>query len=473
MRVLLVNPPAGFSYGILGISRPPLGLAYIAAVLKPRHHVEIADFNVGNRNWKKYPYRDFDVVGISVDTSRCNVAMKIAQAAKSQGATVVAGGPHVSFLDKEALATGAVDYVVRNEGEYTLLALVDCLERKDRLEDVKGISYLEAGALVRTPDAPVIKDLDSLPFPARELLPLSLYKEKMNGRPMTTLVSSRGCPFNCEFCSSSQFMGVGWRARSVESILKEVELLHDTYNYRALSFVDDNFTLKPDRAIRISEAIIARGWNLVWAAMTRVDTIVANPGMVRTMARAGFRWTFIGFESGNQEALDKYGKKAKVDDAFKAMQILRENGVSVTGAFILGAPDETKEMIKRTISYAQRLNPHRAQFSILTPYPGTRLYDRVEDRLLTRDWKFYSGLYPTIKMDHMSADQMRKLHILAYMSFYLRLSKAAENLSHIGRLVPTISKHYAMRAIAQPAHLASYPVIGAWKSLVWFQRFFS
>jgi radical SAM superfamily enzyme YgiQ (UPF0313 family) len=130
-------------------------------------------------------------------------------------------------------------------------------------------------------------------------------------------------------------------------------------------------------------------------------------------------------------------------------------------------------MIKRTINYAKRLNPQRAQFSILTPYPGTRLYDKVEDRLLTRDWNFYSGLYPTIKMDHMTPGQMRKLHILAYVRFYLRLSKASENLSHIGRLIPTISKHYATRAVVQPAHLASYPVICVWKSLGWFQRFFS
>ena len=159
------------------------------------------------------------MVGISADTSRYETALKIARVAKRQGATVVLGGPHVSFMDEEALASGVVDYVVRNEGEHSFLALVDCLAGEGRLQDLKGVSYLQDGRLFRTPDAPPIADLDALPFPARDLLPLKLYKEKMNGRPMTTMVTSRGCPFNCEFCSSSQFMGVGWRARSAESII--------------------------------------------------------------------------------------------------------------------------------------------------------------------------------------------------------------------------------------------------------------
>ncbi|MFH1219159.1 MAG: radical SAM protein [Candidatus Eisenbacteria bacterium] len=473
MKTLLVNPPAGLSYGVLGISRPPLGLAYIASVLKTRdHEVEIVDFNVGRWNWRRYPYDKFDVVGISVDTSRCGIAMKIARVAKRKGAIVAVGGPHVSFLDKEALASGVVDYVVRNEGEYSFLSLVEFLAKRGRFEDVKGVSYMDGGRFARTPDASPIADLDALPFPARDLLPLALYKERMNGRVMTTLVTSRGCPFNCEFCSSSQFMGVAWRARSPESIMKEVELLYETYGYRALSFVDDNFTLNPQRVSQISEMIIAKGYDLVWAAMTRVDTIVKNPGMVRTMARAGFKWTFIGFESGNQEALDGYGKKALVGDAFKAMEILRENGVEVTGAFILGAPQETKEMVKKTIDYAKRLDPRRVQFSILTPYPGTKLYEDVKDRLLTRDWAQYSGLHPTIKLDHISPGGMRGLQALAYVSFYLRPSKARENMPHIRRVIPRVSKEVVLGLVTPTVNVVSYSCLCVWKWLVGMHRLF-
>jgi anaerobic magnesium-protoporphyrin IX monomethyl ester cyclase len=465
MKILLVNPPAGFSYGVLGISRPPLGLAYLAAILRKSHDIKIVDFNVEPVTWSKYSYSGFDIVGISVDTSRVTVSLKIAELAKRQGAVVVTGGPHVSFLDEEALASGAVDYVVRNEGEISFPSLVEFLNKTRSIEDVVGVSYLDNGVVRRTPDAPFIEDLDSLPFPARDLLPLESYKEKMNGRRMTTVVTSRGCPYNCEFCSSTRFFGVKWRARSAANIVEEVGLLYHKYGYRAIAFVDDNFTLNPARAIEISEMITAKGWDVIWSAMSRVDTIVRHPEMIQTMAGAGFRWTFIGFESGSQDALDAYGKGAKVSDAFKAMDILRQNHVEVTGAFILGAPDETAKMMKQTIKFARQLDPRRAQFSVLTPYPGSQLYRDVEGRLLTRDWDSYNGMHPTIRLNHVSSLGMRRIQVAAYSTFYGRPSKAVENLSYIVRAVPTLSGYLSLRAAAVSANLLSYPVLCAWK---WF-----
>lgn len=455
MDILLVNPPPGFSYGVLGIMRPPLGLAYIASILRGHHNVRIVDFSTNGLDWAGYPYHEFDIVGISVDTTRALTSFRIAEIAKQQGALVVMGGPHVSFMDKEALDAEAVDYVIRNEGEYSFLSLVQFLAKEIPWEEVRGVSYLEHGELRRSPDMPFIQDLDSLPFPARDLLPLGSYKEKMNGRLMTTLVTSRGCPFNCEFCSASQFSGIRWRARSVRNIIDEIGLVYDDYGYRAISFVDDNFTLDPSRATNVSEEILAKGWDLIWAAMSRVDTIVNHPDMVRTMARAGFRWTFIGFESGTQEALDGYGKKAALHDALRAMEILEENQVEVTGAFILGAVDETKEMMRETIDFAKRLNPRRAQFSLLTPYPGTRLYESTKHRLLTEDWGLYSGLHPTIALDHVSPEELRKMQIEAYSSFYGRPGKAIENMSYICRIFPSLSKHLAISMLSGKAELVS------------------
>jgi anaerobic magnesium-protoporphyrin IX monomethyl ester cyclase len=473
VKILLVNPPTGFSYRALGIMRPPLGLAYIAAVLKPRYEVEIIDFSVDSRSWKSFPYHQYDVVGISVDTARCNKAFRIAEQAKSRGATVVMGGLHVTFLDEDALESGVVDYVVRNEGEVSFLSLVDFLARRIPFEDVRGVSYLDKGEFRRTPDAGFVRDLDSIPFPARELLPLDLYREKMNGRLMTTLVSSRGCPYRCYFCSSSRFFGTGWRARSAESLLEEIELLHKEYGYRALSFVDDNFTADPRRVMKISERIISEGWDVIWGAMTRVDTIVKNPEMVSTMAKAGLRWTFIGFESGSQEALDAYGKKAALTDSFKAMEILKTNNVNVTGAFILGALDETPEMVRETIRFARKLDPRRAQFSLLTPYPGSELYEKVKSRLLTEDWMFYNGMHPTIKLEKMSAGELRKLQALAYATFYGRPPKTIQNLSYILRTIPILAREIIFYFGGITAGFVTRPIIQTKKYFAHMYRMLS
>jgi anaerobic magnesium-protoporphyrin IX monomethyl ester cyclase len=461
MRILLVAPPAGFSYRVLGVSRPPLGLAYMASVLRDSYDVKIVDFNVETPHWSEYPYRDFDIVGISVDTSRCPVSFEIARAAKEQGSTVVVGGPHVSFMAEEALATGVIDYVVRNEGEYSFLSLVEFLNKNKPFEQVRGVSYLADGKVLSTPDAPFIHDLDSLPLPARDLLPLERYRERMNGRLMTTMVTSRGCPFNCDFCSSSEFFGVRWRARSVDNMLEEIDILHNKLGYGAMSFVDDNFTLNPARAIEVSERISANGWDIVWAAMTRVDTVVKHPEMVRAMAKAGFSWTFIGFESGNEEMLDAYGKKACTDDARRAIAILKDNNVRVTGAFILGAVDETEEMIASTIEFAKELDPTRAQFSLLTPYPGAKLYERVADRLLTRDYTKYSGMYPTMKLDHISPERLTRLLISAYSSFYGRPGKAFENGSYICRMIPSITKFLTNKLIVNETKSACRACVSA------------
>ncbi len=437
MKILLVNPPVGFGYYSMGLSRPPLGLAYLASHLTDKHTVKIVDFNIERPRWKRYPFENFDIIGISADTARYTVAMKIAKRAKAAGAIVVMGGPHVSFFDEDALRSGNVDYVIRNEGEYAFLSLIRYLAGEIPLKDVQGLSRIADGGIIRTPPAPFITDLDSLPLPARELLQLRRYTEKIDGRPMTTIITSRGCPFNCNFCSSSQFSGVRWRPRSVDGVMEEIDIVYHKYGYRAINFIDDNFTLNPRRAIEISERIIAGGYDIYWESMSHVETVVKHPDMVRIMARSGLRWMFLGFESGSQDILNEYGKKSSLEDARRAVDILHENGVKIIGAFILGALGDSDRTMRETIELAKSLNPSRAQFSLLTPYPGTKLFERVKEKLLTNNWEMYSGLHPTIRLDKITPQRLNRFLFKAYAGFYLRPPKAIENFQYIYRTLPS------------------------------------
>jgi anaerobic magnesium-protoporphyrin IX monomethyl ester cyclase len=396
-------------------------LAYVAAVLNQAgHQVKIIDLNVEPKDYQTLPYSEFDLVGISVDTTRYPVSLKIAEAAKKQKRLVVAGGQHVTFFDSEALSTGLFDFVVRGEGEYTMLDLVQHIEEGDSFQEVQGISFLSNEELIRTPSRPLIQDLDSLPFPARDLLPLQDYTVTLKGRFMTAALTSRGCPFNCDFCSASQFFGRKWRTRSIENVMEEIKLLYEKYGYRAIAFFDDHFTLNPNRMAEFCEMILNNDWDLYWWAFSRVDSVVKNEELVKLMSRAGLKQVFIGFESGSQEVLDSYGKDLNVDSAFKAMEILKRNKISVWASFVIGALNETKKMIKQTIKFANRLNPHYIQFGILTPYPGTLLYEKVKNRLLTTNWsKFWAG-DPVIKLDKLSPKELKKLFWRAHLSFYGR-----------------------------------------------------
>jgi anaerobic magnesium-protoporphyrin IX monomethyl ester cyclase len=421
VKILLINPPAGSIYHFLKLKTPPLGIAYIAAVMREAgHQVRIADLNVERSDYRALPYPDFDLVGISVDTMRYPVSLKIAEAAKSHGRKVVAGGQHVTFFDTEALSTGLFDFIVRGEGEETMLDLVRHMEEGDSFEQVKGISFTSAGEVVRTPNRPLIRDLDSLPLPARDLLPARRYTTTLRGRPLAAVLTSRGCPFNCDFCACSQFFGRSWRTRSVENVTDELRFLQKKQGYRAIAFFDDNFTLDPGRIVEFCEQVLRRQWDLYWWAFSRVDSVVKNEDVVKLMAQAGLKQVFVGFESGSQEVLDGFGKNLDVDKAFRAVEILRKYKISVWASFIIGALNETKKMIKQTIKFANKLNPDFTQFGILTPYPGTALYEKVKNRLLTTNWRKFWGGDPVIKLDKVSPKELKKLLWRAHLSFYGR-----------------------------------------------------
>jgi len=332
------------------------------------------------------------------------------------------GGYHVTFLDKEALETGVVDIIVRGEAEEIIVNLLLAIENNEDLHKVKGISFVENGELVRTAVALPPKDLDAMPFPARDLLPMDKYSSQMAGLPITNLITSRGCPFNCYFCSSSRFGGLKWRYRSAKSIVDEMEILYHDYGYRAFAFMDDNFTLSKRRVMEFADELEKRNMDdIIWWCFSRVDILIRNEDMVKRMAEVGAFQIFLGLESHSEDTLDDYGKNIGNKEQDQAIALLRKYGISIHGSFIVGDINETKEMAMQTAKWVQKINPRVAQFSILTPYPGTALYNDVqrEGRFLHKNWELYDALHATVKTDGMTPDEVQKMLIKDYRMAYL------------------------------------------------------
>lgn len=426
MNILLINPRGSNFYAKTWLHLPPLGLAYIAAVLRTKGHVvKISDLGIkgnsltsDNLNWAQ-------IVGISADTPGYPEVLAIAKMARDSGKKVVMGGYHVTFLDREALDTGLPDFIVRGEGEEIMLNLLNTLEKDGNLNEVDGISYLNEGIYCRNKDTPPPANLDKLPLPARDLLTMQEYRCIMNGWSFTSLITSRGCPYNCHFCSSSKFGGLRWRARSARSIVDEIEYLYTTYNIKAFSFMDDNFTLSPERVFEFADELDRRALkDIHWCCFSRVDIVARNEEMIRRMSESGAYMIFLGLESNNHTVLESYNKNIGNNHQQRAIELLNKYGIKIHASYIIGDIKETREMVENTIRWAKRVNAKTTQFSILTPYPGTELYDKVNkhNRFLHKNWKLYDGLHPAIKMDYLNPKQMSKLLIKAYQRVYLNLA---------------------------------------------------
>jgi radical SAM superfamily enzyme YgiQ (UPF0313 family) len=426
MKICLISPPYNSAVkSVVGVSSPPLGLAYIASVLRQSHEVKIIDSNILNYTIGdvERELRSFnpDVVGITSVTPSIYEAYKVAETAKrvSGDCKVVLGGPHASFMPRQTMEECEyIDIIVRGEGEETTRELIENIERGAPLNEVKGITFREKNEIIDAEPRPFIKNIDDIPFPSRDLLPMPLYK--FNGVKYTTMLTSRGCPFKCSFCSSSRLFGGYWRGRSPENVLEEMKIVYEEYGIRNIEFMDDTFTLNQERAERICDGIIKQGWDISWGASSRVDTL--SKKLVEKMKKAGCWIIFLGIESGSQKILDAIGKGITLEQAKEAVKILKDAGIQVLGSFIIGFLQDTKETIKETIKFAKSLNLNYAEFSILTPYPGTPIFDYAKKHgiLLTEDWSKYTAVEPIIKIEGASEKEIKALFQKAYITFYLR-----------------------------------------------------
>jgi radical SAM superfamily enzyme YgiQ (UPF0313 family) len=429
LKVVLVNPARGDEY-----PQPPMGLALLAAVLEREgYEAAIVDANALDLSPEEVISRadGADVVGLTAMTPSIDQAVTVARALKraSPQRPVILGGAHVTLLPEETLAGAAeIDYLVRGEGEEALLTLLEAIAGGRLPQDIPGVSYRQDGQAVHNPRADTYVDIENLPPLAYHLLPLKAYRPHPphgQASPFAAIITSRGCPYRCSYCSKPIF-GYKFRGQSAVRVVDEIARLVMDFGVREIAIYDDVFTLNKRRAQAICEEILKRGLKFHWSCESRVNLV--DEDLLSLMKRAGCYSIAYGIESAAPEILARLDKDADPEDAARAVRQTRAAGVQAIGYFMIGSPRETPETIRRTIDFARELKLDYAQFSITVPFPGTNLYQTylAEGHTDPLPWEnfAYAGIatrdMPVFTSEKLRREDLGKWQARAYREFYLR-----------------------------------------------------
>jgi anaerobic magnesium-protoporphyrin IX monomethyl ester cyclase len=390
VKVLLVHPARGDTIDRL-IRLPPLGLACVAGALRAAgHEVRIVDAAVRPR-WERDLATLLTVwrpqaAGISASTAVLGPALAVAATIKEghPEVEVILGGVHATLFPAEVVREGVVDYAVHGEGERTAVELLAALERREPLDRIPGIAFRDGGRPRVTGTRPLVTDLDELPLPAYDLLPMESYSTPFSAPgKVTSMVTSRGCPYSCTFCDAFVVHGRKYRAQSAERIITEIRLLVSEHGVREVLFKDSEFTLDRGRVERFCDLMIAGGLRVSWTCSARVDRV--DGPLLRRMAAAGCRVVQFGVESADPvvvEALKKGITAEKVREAFRSA---RAAGVETVANLMVGAPGETRDSIDATRRLVREIRPDHLNVQVLVAYPGTELHRTLGGRLTVAD----------------------------------------------------------------------------------------
>lgn len=437
-RVLLISPSsileAGSGSRVYPHSTsPPLGLLYIAAVLLEKgYHVEVLDMNsesVRTRDQLAGRLRMSrpDLIGISTLTPTFKSIVSIARVSKEElpDSPIVLGGYFATFCHDRILSKyDCFDFIVRGEGEVTAVKLVEELEKsKPVFSGMRGLTYRENGRIAINEGRPLKEDLDSLPFPAYELVSHLTYGSfggmRVTYRNLGGLLTSRGCPYKCRFCSCSAFTNATIRWRSPENVVEELDYLYDRHGLNEYMVVDDIFTVNKKHVLSICRLIREHGLDLVWYCEGRVNQ--ADEALFREMFRAGCRAIYLGIESCVDRILRYYRKGLTYDMAKLAAKKARRAGLDVIGSFILGAPIETVEEMWETVRKAGELDIDFAKFNVLRIVRGMPLWeDLVDQGVIDDETQWEENIMGFDVNPEVAAMDSAALLTAFHRAFYLR-----------------------------------------------------
>ena len=472
-KVLFVEPPKDIWFVMGEYLPPPYGIIQLAAYLEAKVEdvqVEVLDCNAEKVDWTQMEQRitsfNPDIV-CSSSLATCNTyaVAKTLETAKRVAPSIltVTGGQHFTATAKESLETyPEIDMIVRGEGEQTLTELVKHLIAKKSILEIQGLSFRKSGQIIHNSPRPLIENLDDLPFPGYHLVKDLMSKYHFSAMaadnsPYALVEGSRGCSHECTFCSQWKHWQACWRVKSSERIADEIKYCNETFGSKFIWLTDDNFGAG-NRPKEIAEAILKRelSKDVAWFVQARCDDIIRNKEILPKLKESGLSWVLLGVENSNPSTLDAFKKGITPQDAKTAVKLLKDNGIFAHAMMIIGQRKDTLESIWRLKEFANELDPDFIMFGILTPFPGTEIYEEANRNgwIMDKNWTHYDMIHAIMPTETLSVNEVQEQLYGCYRDFYGSWSR---------RVGGILSKNMLKRKVFW--HMLRSGVMGKVKSL--------
>jgi len=450
LKILLINPPplngpkviregrceqrlSSFQYVMVPISLPMTA----GLLLQNNFEVKIYDFMVEDFDFSgaisaSARFKpDLVIINFSTLTYKSDAEFVMRLKKKLPNAHLVAIGVHVTTLPKKVLRETRLDSVVRGEPEITVLKLATALKNKKLLDNIRGLSYKKDGQIINNPARPHFKDLDSLPFAARHLLKNDRYFMPVYNRPYTLLITARGCPNKCTFCTAKQYYGNKFRVRRVEKVIEEIEQIVNHDQIKDITMWADTFTFDKKFVLELCQQIIDKKIKFNWMCNARVNTVDLE--MLKAMKKAGCMGVAYGVESGVQKILNNVKKGTTLKQIERAFKLTRKANIDSLAHVIFGLPGETKKTINQTIKFIRKIDPDYVQFYCAIPFPGTEFRKLAVKRgwIKASDWNQYELNRAIINTSELSQKDLAKARKKAMVGFYLRKKFISRQLKKV------------------------------------------
>ena len=462
LSVLFVEPPKDPWFVMGEYLPPPLGILQLAAYLEKHGEnveIEVLDCQATDVDWRGLEKRIENVAPDVVAPSglgTCNAyttvrAVETAKAVNEQILTVV-GGQHFTATVDESLATyPEIDVVIRGEGEETLVDLLRAHKEGRPFSNVQGVSFAHDGTIYHSPDRPLLTNLDELPYPGYNFVADVI--EKYHFKMMTDVTKryaliegSRGCSNDCSFCTQCAFWRWKWRSKSPKRIADEMQYCYEQYGMKFQWLTDDNFGLGAHTR-ELCRELIDRGLsqNIMWFMQARCDDVSRHENLLPTLSEAGLCWILTGLESPSESTLEAFNKKIRPEDAKNAISQLKRSDIFSQAMFIMGERHDSAESIDRLRLFADEIDPDLAIFAILTPLPGTRIYDEALNNgwIEDRNWAHYDMAHAIMPTEHLSRLQVQEELYKCYRSFYGSFSRRFKGIFSTNALKRLTYRHLA------------------------------